>query len=109
MPGKQQQHLHRGLSYRPTGLRQYFRTFLFNLLSLGDDKYYCTSLPQFFRVLIPHPLQILQAIVLAAWMRFYRFPFVLIFFYFFIFAFETLKKSILCQQKVSAVGTGASC
>lgn len=77
------------------------------MLSLGDDKYYCTSLPQFFRVLIPHPLQIISAVDLAAWVRFYRFPFVLIFF--FIFAFETLKKSILCQGKVSAVGTGDFC
>lgn len=94
---------------RVTRLRQklHFRTFLFNILILGDDKHYCTSLPQFFRVLIPHPLQIISAVDLAAWMRFYSFPFVLIFF--FIFVFETLKKSTLCQGKVSAVGTGNFC
>lgn len=53
---------------RVTGLQQklHFRTFLFNILSLGDDKYYCTSLPQFFRVLIAHPLQIISAVALAA-------------------------------------------
>lgn len=75
------------------GQKLYFRTFLFNVLSLGDDKYYFTSLPQFFRVLISHPLQIVAAVDLATSMRFYGFPFVLIS----IFVFETLKKSILHQ------------
>lgn len=70
----------------------HFKTFLFNILSLGDDKYYCTSLLQFFRALIPHPLQITSAVDLAAWMCFYRSPFVLSLSL--SFDSETLKKSV---------------
>lgn len=92
---------------RVTGLRQklHSRTVLFSMLSLGDDKYYFTSLPRLFRVLIPRPLQIISAVELAPWMSFYRLPFIMIFSL--IFVFETLKKSVLCQGKVSAVGTAA--
>lgn len=86
------------------GQKLYFRTVLFNVLSLGDDKYYCTSLPQFFRVLIFHPLQIVAAVDLAAWMCFYGFPFVLIS----LFVFETFKKSILHQWKEPTLRTGGS-
>lgn len=86
------------------GQKLYFRTVLFNVLSLGDDKYYCTSLPQFFRVLISHPLQIVAAVDLAAWMCFYGFPFVLIS----LFVFETFKKSILHQWKEPTLRTGGS-
>lgn len=75
----------------------HFKTFLFNILSLGDDKYYCTSLLQFFRALIPHPLQITSAVDLAARMCFYRSPFVLSFS--FNFDFETRKKSMKVSER----------
>lgn len=91
---------------RVTRLRQklHFRTVLLNTLSLGDDKDYCTSLPQFFRVLKPHPLRNISAVDSGAWMCNYSFPFVTILFF-----FETLKKSTLCQRKGSAVGLGDLC